>query len=141
MSTHNIGFYEDLTKIIFQLPSNIIKYAHYLFFCTLLILNNQCPKFSQVKAHFLYDFFAGGLSVSNLDFLQNLDSLKESVRLAGTGGYDWQNIDISQFQGTRCFKSIYFAINIFMRNCREDLHSDMLYIVLAFIVQFCSSRE
>ena len=26
MSTHNIGFYEDLTKIIFQLSSNIIKY-------------------------------------------------------------------------------------------------------------------
>ena len=80
--------------------------------------------------------------MSNLDFLQNLDSLKESVRLAGTGGYDWQNIDISQFQGTRCFKSIYFRERyIFMRNCREDLHNDMLYIVLAFIVQFCSSRE
>ena len=27
MSTHNIGFYEDLTKIIFELSSNIIKYA------------------------------------------------------------------------------------------------------------------
>ena len=26
MSTHNIGFYEDLTKIIFELSSNIIKY-------------------------------------------------------------------------------------------------------------------
>ena len=32
MSTHNIGFYEDLTKIIFKLSSNIIKYAPY-FFC------------------------------------------------------------------------------------------------------------
>ena len=32
MSTHNIGFYEDLTKIIFELSSNIIKYAPY-FFC------------------------------------------------------------------------------------------------------------
>ena len=29
MSTHNIGFYEDLTKIIFKLSSNIIKYAPY----------------------------------------------------------------------------------------------------------------
>ena len=28
MSTHNIGFYEDLTKIL----SIIIKYAPYLFF-------------------------------------------------------------------------------------------------------------
>ena len=32
MSTHNIGFYEDSTKIIFELSSNIIKYAPY-FFC------------------------------------------------------------------------------------------------------------
>ena len=32
MSTHNIGFYEELTKIIFELSSNIIKYATY-FFC------------------------------------------------------------------------------------------------------------
>ena len=30
MSTHNIGFHEDLIKIIFQLLSNIIKYASYL---------------------------------------------------------------------------------------------------------------
>ena len=27
MSTHNIGFYEDLTKIVFELSSNIFKYA------------------------------------------------------------------------------------------------------------------
>ena len=32
MSNHNIGFYVDLTKIIFELSSNIIKYAPY-FFC------------------------------------------------------------------------------------------------------------
>ena len=32
MSTHNIGHYEDLTKIIFELSSNIIKYAPYFFF-------------------------------------------------------------------------------------------------------------
>ena len=31
MNTHNIGFYEDLTKIIFELSSNIIKYAPYSF--------------------------------------------------------------------------------------------------------------
>ena len=35
MSTHNIGFYEDLTKIIFALSSNIIKYAPYFFCCSL----------------------------------------------------------------------------------------------------------
>ena len=33
MGTHNIGFYEDLTKIIFELSSNIIKYAPYFFCC------------------------------------------------------------------------------------------------------------
>ena len=32
MSTHNIGFYEDLTKNIFESSLNIIKYAPY-FFC------------------------------------------------------------------------------------------------------------
>ena len=36
MSTHNIGFYEDLTKIIFELSSIIIKFAPY-FFCCLAI--------------------------------------------------------------------------------------------------------
>ena len=35
MSTHNIGFYEDLTKIIFELSSNIIKYAPSFFCCDL----------------------------------------------------------------------------------------------------------
>ena len=40
MSTHNIGFYEDLTKIIFELSSNIIKYAPY-FFCWLFLLLTQ----------------------------------------------------------------------------------------------------
>ena len=33
MSTHNKGFYEDLTKIISELSSNIIKYAPYFFCC------------------------------------------------------------------------------------------------------------
>ena len=34
MSTYNIGFYEDLTKFIFELSSDIFKYASY-FFCWL----------------------------------------------------------------------------------------------------------
>ena len=34
MSTHSIGFYEYLTKIIFELSSNINKYAPYFFCCT-----------------------------------------------------------------------------------------------------------
>ena len=33
MSTHNIGFYEEKSKIITSLSSNIIKYAPYFFRC------------------------------------------------------------------------------------------------------------
>ena len=40
MSTHSIGFYEDLTKIIFELSSNIIKYTPYFFCC--LYDKNHC---------------------------------------------------------------------------------------------------
>ncbi|XP_013416332.1 forkhead box protein J2 isoform X4 [Lingula anatina] len=39
------------------------------------------------------------LSASNIDWLANLDALKESVRLAGTSQLDWQHIDMTQFQG------------------------------------------
>ena len=38
MSTHNIGFYEDLTKIIFELSSYIIKYTPCFFCCTMYFL-------------------------------------------------------------------------------------------------------
>ena len=58
MSTHKIGFYEDLTKIIFELSSNVIKYAPY-FFCSFYI-NTKCTGntvnvliFQTVKLSFL----------------------------------------------------------------------------------------
>ena len=35
MSTHNIGFYEEMVKTIFQLSINMTKVALYLFFCSL----------------------------------------------------------------------------------------------------------
>ena len=38
MSTHNIGFYEEISKIITELSSNIIKYTPYFFCC---VSNNQ----------------------------------------------------------------------------------------------------
>ena len=38
MSTHNIGFYEDLTKIIFELSSNIISNTHLISSSALLYL-------------------------------------------------------------------------------------------------------
>ena len=43
MSTHNIGFYEEISKIITQLSSNIIKYAPY-FFCRRQSLFIICRK-------------------------------------------------------------------------------------------------
>ena len=47
MSTHNIGFYEDLTKIIFEL-SNIIKYAPY-FFCYIQYMNIIFSEYEAVR--------------------------------------------------------------------------------------------
>ena len=42
MSTHNIGFYEDLTKIIFELSSNIIiSSTKSVFFICLKLTKNQ----------------------------------------------------------------------------------------------------
>ncbi|KAH3823291.1 forkhead box protein J3-like isoform X2 [Dreissena polymorpha] len=41
----------------------------------------------------------GNSTSLSLDLLHNLDSLKESLRLASTGSYNWQDIDITQFQG------------------------------------------
>ena len=57
MSTHNIGFYEDLTKIIFELSSNIIKYAPY-FVC--------CIKHYGVELYnvYIHDMMALGLPVA-----------------------------------------------------------------------------
>ena len=34
VSTHNIGFYEEISKIIPLLSSNITKYTPYLVFCS-----------------------------------------------------------------------------------------------------------
>ena len=38
MSTHTIGFYEEMTKIIFQLSSNTLLN---LFFCTFFMIYKQ----------------------------------------------------------------------------------------------------
>ena len=54
MSTHNIGFYEDLTKDIFQLSSNIIKYVPYLFFCLNNYYSSCSIKITDVAGGILY---------------------------------------------------------------------------------------
>ena len=57
MSTHNIGFYEDLTKIIFQLSSIIIKYAPYFFCCDEghigLFIYNKSTNYTTLRSLFL----------------------------------------------------------------------------------------
>ena len=59
MSTHNIGFYEDLTKIIFELSSNIIKYAPYFFCCfvaeqtSLSFTMSEIPKKDFLRIRFI----------------------------------------------------------------------------------------
>ena len=50
MSTYNIGFYEDLTKIIFELSSNIIKYTPYFICC----YNSTC--FTTLSAKYAISF-------------------------------------------------------------------------------------
>ena len=55
-------------------------------------------KLIQVQAFHLF-ILGAGLNVS-ADWLHNVDALKESLKLAGSGSYDLNNIDISQFQGT-----------------------------------------
>ena len=45
MSTHNIGFYGEISKIIFQLSSDVIKYPTYLYFCYLTLFY-MCYRFS-----------------------------------------------------------------------------------------------
>ena len=45
MSTHNIGFYEDLTKIIFEFSSNIIKYAPYSSAVCILLVTRDVASY------------------------------------------------------------------------------------------------
>ena len=55
MSTHNIGFYEDLTKIIFELSSNIIKYAPYFFCCVTSEIGKLLYRFSSCLLGYYYE--------------------------------------------------------------------------------------
>ena len=54
MSTHNIGFYENLTKIIFELSSNIIKYAPY-FFCWSTLFAIPAASFGGIATVYPHD--------------------------------------------------------------------------------------
>ncbi|XP_071945060.1 forkhead box protein J3-like [Antedon mediterranea] len=56
---------------------------------------NEIP---QINVHSANNSFNLGGSV-NLDWLQNLDFLKESLRAAGSGSFNISDLDMSQFQG------------------------------------------
>ena len=51
MSTHNIGFYEEIRKIINLLSSNIIKYAPYFCCCKFFLVQvlSQCKHYQRAK--------------------------------------------------------------------------------------------
>ena len=91
MSTHNIGFYEDLTKIIFELSSNIIKYAPY-FFCWVLyrpfgqsaksqlILNEKCQISQIIPNGFLLSSFFNALRKCNRNYSSFVESMNQSIK-------------------------------------------------------------
>ena len=101
MSTHNICFYEELTKFIIQLSSNIIKYAPYLFSGCSIMLRRPCnldtkPHLYVIKLRFtvvytcVYLFFPysrsthinrlNKTSIHNLCFEQNKKILEFIIR-------------------------------------------------------------
>ena len=65
MSTHNIGFYEDLTKIIFEFSSNIIKYAPYFFYCEVMLNFNALLIYWQyIYMYRNYEFYNYNLFIT-----------------------------------------------------------------------------
>ena len=78
MSTHNIGFYEDLTKIIFELSSNIIKYAPY-FFCWHLICSSVKLLLKMLTLYTAGSSNCGSvlnIRQSHLNFVSSLSKMK-----------------------------------------------------------------
>ena len=75
MSTHNIGFYEDLTKIIFELSSNIIKYAPYFFCCLQYSLLSAVLKTNEKMAELMIFMFVNMCSQLQLNKYEVLDML------------------------------------------------------------------
>ena len=68
MSTHNIGFYEDLTKIIFELSSNIIKYVPDFFCCYWFHFNNLLKHiFQNIVLHKNSHLYLRTLKTHHLD--------------------------------------------------------------------------
>lgn len=48
----------------------------------------------------LHYFLGPAPSLPGTDWLQNVETLKESLRLAGSGSIDLNSVDMAQFQGT-----------------------------------------
>ena len=87
MSTHNIGFYEEISKIITELSSNIIKYAPY-FFCWSSFFRNHL-KLSQISR---VDF-AGHINLmSQLSKISDPASVKVSETLEQCFAFEILNL-------------------------------------------------
>ena len=80
MGTHNIGFYEDLTKIIFELSSIIIKYAPYFFSrrrsTSFKIGNSRIPPTVRICISLIFSLimvgFAWGFEADRIEKVQKL---------------------------------------------------------------------
>ena len=71
MNTHNIGFYEEISRIITLLSSNIIKYGPLFFLLGVQISSNMHLISSAVYLYVLVGLFLHGLrtlSMKNRDF-------------------------------------------------------------------------
>lgn len=58
----------------------------------------------------LHYFLGPAPSLPGTDWLQNVETLKESLRLAGSGSIDLNSVDMAQFQGTSY--SVYMTMHI-----------------------------
>lgn len=60
----------------------------------------------------LHYFLGPAPSLPGTDWLQNVETLKESLRLAGSGSIDLNSVDMAQFQGTSY--SVYMTMHIYV---------------------------
>ena len=98
-----IGLGPSISSVICKIHRTVVRHIQVHLYCNkYLAVQNKKKKDKKNDNEDLITIVfrpvSGNTSLNNsaIDWLSNLDQLKESVRLAGS--YDWQNIDITQFQ-------------------------------------------
>ena len=95
--------------ILLQLHGMLYMQFLIMFSCrpNKLKFNNHKTSLKKLTPYMLKLFFPllSGQQNNTSDFIQNYDNLKENVRLASS--CDWQNVDVSHFQGNFIFYSWY----------------------------------